>query len=223
MKKKKNVKKNMSVNYLGNALKEAIKEYYNMGPRSNRKLIPLHGTINEIIRKELKTYECHSLPAKEIKVKGRYYDKNVDVCIKKEDRVYGVVSVKFIMSNYSQNANNYFENLVGELYNLKSNGLVQWYILVIFDKVPYYDKKNDIRRIEKVSEDEFKRYSKLVDDKLLNCLSIITISNGELLKHPNKVEDISSIDFDEFEIKNIYPRTFDTSLKHFCSEIKNMI
>ena len=45
---------------------------------------------------------------KEEKLKGRYYEKAVDIAVFKEGIECAGVAVKFVMSNYAQNANNYF-------------------------------------------------------------------------------------------------------------------
>ncbi len=49
----------------------------------------------------MKGYKIEGYPEKEVNVRGEYYDKKVDICIKdKEENVKGIVSIKFIMSNY---------------------------------------------------------------------------------------------------------------------------
>jgi hypothetical protein len=122
------------------------------------------------------------------------------------------------MSNYSQNNINYFESLVGELYNLKQNNLITWFVLVIFDEIPYFNKNNEIVKYE--NKLNFNKYMDLLKDLLLNCLSIIVISGGEFLKHPNKI-DTKLIDYENFYIKSYEPMEFSIELKNFCSMIKN--
>lgn len=59
-------------------------------------------------------------------MKGRYLDKKVDISIKntQSDRDICGIGVKFVMSNYSQNSNNYFENMLGETANIRCNDLL---------------------------------------------------------------------------------------------------
>jgi hypothetical protein len=50
-----------------------------------------------------KDISIFSHPVKEIKVTGLIYNKDIDVTVKYKSRNVGIISVKFIMSNYSQN------------------------------------------------------------------------------------------------------------------------
>ena len=77
---------------------------------------------------------------KEQKVHGKYYEKNVDVAISREDIILGVVSVKFVMSNYNQNKHNYFEQQLGETANLRSNNIVYGHIMLRTQPTPYLGK-----------------------------------------------------------------------------------
>ena len=96
------------------ALKTSHSHLLKFGPRSNRKLFYPHKWIKETIRNNLNgNYEISSLDpvsdSREETVKGLFYDKNVDITIKKDRKVVGAISFKFVASNYSQNSNNYFE------------------------------------------------------------------------------------------------------------------
>ena len=48
---------------------------------------------------------------KEGSINGRYYPKNVDITINYKGKAIAGYAVKFAMRNYSQNSNNYFENM----------------------------------------------------------------------------------------------------------------
>ena len=122
------------------------------------------------------------------------------------------------MSNYSQNSNNYFENLIGELTNLKKENITQWFIVITFDNIPYYDKNGNIIKYEKFNKTGL--YEKLKIEGLLDNLSIIKLSNGINLKNPNniKIEDIKGIDKEAEQFKIIYSN-FDFELKNFCYKI----
>lgn len=97
------------------------------GNRSNKKLIPIHQFIAEQIQSKLDdNYKIFSInedktKSKEKTVEGKYYDKNIDIAITYKNKDIGGISVKFITGNYQQNANNYFEHLLGETANLKRN------------------------------------------------------------------------------------------------------
>jgi hypothetical protein len=118
------------------------------------------------------------------------------------------------MSNYSQNSNNYFESLIGELINLKINGLIQWFILIIFDEIPYFDKNGNIKYYQRFNN--FSKYQKLVDDKILDFLTIIVINNGKKLIHPSKKQEIS---YNNFNIIQEYPISFTETSLNFIKKI----
>ena len=198
-------------------IQESIKIYMSTHSRSNKKLIPIHSFINKSIKKYLNTkYKVFSLPDKEIVVNGRYNPKKVDVCIKKVNKIVGTGSIKFIMGNYQQNANNYFENCTGELVNLykTSNTL---FVMIIFDEIPYYDSNHNIKNYHKMDKKDFIKYNKLIIDGYLNNLIIVKVSNGKFLQHPSNIsnDDLSTIDFTQFKILESYPDTFDNIIRQF--------
>lgn len=223
MKKNNYNNKIMNIYKLQTAIQYSIKQFNMKGVGSNQKVSLLHKSISEMIKEKInnKSYSCHSLPEKEIKVSGRYYDKKVDICIKNNNIINGVVSIKFPMSNYLQNKNNYFEQLVGELTNINNltQGIKQWFILIIFDNIPYYNTKREIVKYQNMKHEDMETYKKLLDDKILDNLSIITVSNGKMLNHPERITDYDSIDYTAFKIDNVYPIQFDETLNDFVSKL----
>lgn len=143
------------------------------GARSNKKLIPIHKFLSEIILGKLKKgYSIKSLgigDGKEATVNGKYYPKDLDVAIFKNDKIIATVSFKFVTSNYQQNANNYFENLMGETANIRRQNIGFAHFLVLRGHTPYYSKnKENLRgkekRIEVISEKHLQKYIKLFND-----------------------------------------------------------
>lgn len=194
-------------------IQDAIKNYFIHGSRSNKKLIPIHSYVANHLKN--KTHlKINALPDKEINIIGKYYNKKVDICLYNDVQNYGHISIKFIMSNYSQNSNNYFESLIGELINLKINGLIQWFILIIFDEIPYFDKNGNIKYYQRFNN--FSKYQKLVDDKILDFLTIIVINNGKKLIHPSKKQEIS---YNNFNIIKEYPISFTETSLNFIKKI----
>ena len=96
------------------ALQDSFEQYQQFGARSNKKLIPIHSWLAKIIINNLDdTFKIHSLGyGKEIKLLGKYYQKTLDIAITKEEKTICTISFKFVTSNYKQNSNNYFENLL---------------------------------------------------------------------------------------------------------------
>ena len=151
-------------------VKSSFHKYLEKGPRSTEKLKVLHGKIAEDIQSRLDNgYSVHSLgfkDGKEIPMKGIYYDKKVDIVIKKEDEVLAGIGVKFIMSNYSQNSNNYFENLLGETANIRISGKPYYQILILRSKSPYFNSDGILSKYELLSEHNLKKYLELSKDDI---------------------------------------------------------
>ena len=131
------------MNYL-EAIKKSFLVSLNTDPRSNKKLKVLHGFIAKDLQNKLgKDYTIKSLgygTGKESKIKGRYMDKSVDITIEKNGKAIAGIAVKFVMSNYSQNSNNYFENMLGETANIRANRVPYFQIFIVPDTLPYYKK-----------------------------------------------------------------------------------
>lgn len=143
------------------------------GARSNKKLIPIHKFLSEIILEKLKNgYFIKSLGignGKEATINGKYYPKDLDIAVFKNDKIVATVSFKFVTSNYKQNANNYFENLMGETANIRRQNVGFAHFLVFRGHTPYYSKnKGNLRgkekKIEIISEKHLQKYIKLFND-----------------------------------------------------------
>ena len=156
-------------------LKQSFLTYLKTGARSNKKLEVLHGAISQDLSERLNDtdYSVYSLgygKGKEHKINGRYIDKAVDITIKENDIPVAGIAVKYVMSNYSQNSNNYFENMLGETANIRSAQIPYFQIFVIPDKIPYFDKDGIITKWERINEHNLKKYIKLSEDNIDNYL-----------------------------------------------------
>ena len=123
-------------------IQDSFKKFISIGTsRSTAKLKPLHGAIAEDIAKQLGTdYIVKSQGygnGREAKIEGRDIDKRVDITRKekKTNRAVAGIAVKFVMQNYSQNSNNYFENMLGETANIRTANCPYFQIFIIFDKI----------------------------------------------------------------------------------------
>lgn len=171
-------------------LKESFKCYLINGASSTKKLIYPHYWIREKLKSYFDdSYEFYSYGInnshydKEISVKGFAYEKKPDITIIKDGDVVGVISFKFVSSNYSQNSNNYFENLLGECFNIQAKGIPFCHILVMRDKIPYFYSNGDYKNCEKLKNHHLDKYFKLLNiDKSYEsipeklCINIIEIS-----------------------------------------------
>ncbi|MBF8280462.1 MAG: hypothetical protein HW383_235 [Candidatus Magasanikbacteria bacterium] len=156
------------------AIGESFKAYNKKGgARSTKKLIPIHKFISEKVLNRLgKKFSIKSLgigDGKEATLDGKYYFKDIDIAIFKKEKIVSTISFKFVTSNYKQNANNYFENLMGETANIRRRGVGFAHFLVLRGHTPYYTKnKGNLRgkeqKMEIISEKDLQKYIKLYKD-----------------------------------------------------------
>jgi hypothetical protein len=178
------------------AIRRCVRCYFEKGPRSPSKLRPLHNFVNQCVSDLLPDYEVVSYVedqdgGKEETVQGLFNAKKVDVAVKRRSdaSIRGVVSVKFVMSNYNQNSNNYFESMLGECQNLKllNPGLVFWYFFVVLETVPYFDKNGSVKRWEKSRKDEIVAKHDMLNrlgdkSQTPDCVSVAFVSVAETEK-----------------------------------------
>lgn len=156
------------------AISDSFKAYNKKGgARSTKKLIPIHKFLSEIILGKIgKSFVIKSLgvgDGKEATLDGKYYFKDLDIAIFKKEKIVATVSFKFVTSNYKQNANNYFENLMGETANIRRKNVGFAHFLVLRGHTPYYSKnKGNLRgkeqKIEIINEKDLQKYIKLFYD-----------------------------------------------------------
>lgn len=130
-------------------------------------------------------------------------DKKVDISIFKNGKPVAAIGVKFVMSNYEQNSNNYFENMLGETANLRSNGIAYFQLLILPSSLPYFSestennkgkKEKKIMKIEHISKHHLDKYINLSNN------------NPDLFMHiPNKTL-LYIVDFPEFSLSDIYSK-----------------
>jgi len=157
-------------------IKASFMKYLEYGARSNEKLKILHGAISDDLMVRIKkantmddTYSINSLGhglGQEKKISGRYMDKAIDITINKNGEPAAGIGVKFVMSNYQQNSNNYFENMLGETANIRCADMPYFQILIIPDIMPYFDKENKITKWERVNKYNLEKYIILSQDNV---------------------------------------------------------
>jgi len=144
--------------------------YKEHGARSTEKLKPIHKYIAGVLKSIWGNgFEVHYLGAdsKELTVAGKYYPKDIDITVTHHDKLVFCLGIKFVTSNYKQNANNYFESMMGETANIQALGNLPYAQLIIFrHETPYY-KKNDSQnpsKIEIINDKDIQKYLNLVFD-----------------------------------------------------------
>ena len=68
------------------------------------------------------------------------------------------------MNNYSQNSNNYFENMLGETANIRTNNKEYFQILILPEEMPYYNNGGKITKWEKITNHNIDKYIVLSSD-----------------------------------------------------------
>ncbi|MDA7955636.1 MAG: hypothetical protein MPK11_07915 [Gammaproteobacteria bacterium] len=176
------------------AVRESYGEYNTHGARSSKKLRPLHQWVAEEIERELgaeyKTESLRKDSGREETIAGKYYDKVVDVSIsKKGGAPLAIISIKFITSNFKQNANNYFEHLMGETANIRRAGVGFGHLMVLPEKIPYLKRGGQKDHTEEIGDAHLQKYVELSNDTdHPHRPDVIGIGIVSLHKSPDKIE-----------------------------------
>lgn len=151
------------------AIEKSHQAYLNYGPRSNKKQLELHGFIARALEAKLDTgYNIISNgygDNTEHNYSGQYYKKDLDITVVKDGVAIGALAVKFISTNYKQNANNYFESMLGETANVRAKGLIYGHVLVMRKECPYYSSDDGaFTSIENIGDTSLEKYINLEAD-----------------------------------------------------------
>ena len=181
-------------------ISQSFKKFLATHSRSNQKLIILHGHIASDLSNKLgNDYTVKSLgfdDSKEARIQGRYINKNVDITIIKNGIPLAGVGIKFVMQNYSQNSNNYFENMLGETANIRSNNIPYFQVLVIPDVIPYYKKSGKLEKWETFTAHNIHKYRVLSEDLVETSIHTPTKTLIYVVKFPNI--DINILSKDDY-------------------------
>lgn len=155
------------------AISESYENYVLYGARSTKKLLPLHLFLAETLKDIFgKNYEAHYMgeDSKELTVEGKYYPKDIDIAITYKKKPIFCLGLKFVTSNYKQNANNYFEGMMGETANIQTNNIPYAQVIILRHETPYYKKALDVQKdkksakIEIINQKDLTKYVNLVFD-----------------------------------------------------------
>jgi len=222
------------------SLEEGYKNYLLVHARSTSKIIPMHKCLSEILKEKLgKDFVIKSMGIgdnKEYKFKGKYYNKDLDITILKDNKPISALGFKFITSNYKQNSNNYFENMLGETANVKRNDLLYGQILILKEQMPYFSTdKKQFTKVEKINELNLKKYFRLGKDNAENLyhkpdiMFIAFIKTGDeerILKAIANKEKISKPEFNKNELAPLVKLKFLNTLdlkEQFTDEMKDFL
>ena len=150
------------------AMQESYRMVVSHGTRSTAKTRVLHGWVQDELRRELgEGYDFTGQSpdsGQEAGVAGMYYDKNVDVLIARDGEELGVISIKFVISNYWQNSVNYLEQQIGETANLCRRNIVYGNLFCVTNPIPYKNRNGAIVKLESIRDHDIQRYARLRAD-----------------------------------------------------------
>ncbi|MDR0560959.1 MAG: hypothetical protein LBG92_12410, partial [Prevotellaceae bacterium] len=187
---------------------------------------PIHKFVAETLAKIWgNTFEIKYMgdTASEATVEGKYYPKDIDITVLEGEKPVFCLGIKFVTSNYKQNANNYFENMMGETANIQAvGGLPYAQLIILRHETPYY-QKNETEipsKIEIINDKDISKYLKLNFDvpqaHRPNYIGILLINIDE------KTGEISLTDLEKSfskETVNLLSKTL--SIKAFFDNIYN--
>jgi len=207
------------------AIELSFQNYRESGARSPKKLIPIHGYFASILSKIFgNNYEISYMGenSKELTVSGKYYPKDIDITVTKNDIPVFCLGIKFITSNYKQNSNNYFETMMGETANIQTSGIPYAQLIIFRARTPYYEKNENrkAKKIETIKDKDMQKYLNLrFDNPQAHRPNYLGIQFVNIDEKNGKVEltDASSV-----LSSNIAKLLYDNlSLEKFFEEIKS--
>lgn len=137
------------VNYFHKAIKDILKRYFTKTKGFEIKL------------------ECN-IPS--LNASGK---KKCDIVVFKNGEIHAIFPVKIPMSNYKQNKNNSWENLTGELMQMKwcNPNLKIIPINIFIDKPPYLRNNRTIAKFETITNKDICIYKELINKNI--CYDVI--------------------------------------------------
>lgn len=214
------------------AINISFDEYNNKGARSTAKLKPVHSFIANYLHLKLNgNYEIYSQgfeEGREYQIDGKYYPKKEDIVVLNQNHDPLIaISFKFVTSNYKQNSNNYFENLLGETANIRRVNIGFAHLLVLRGHTPYYNKnagnkRGEEMKIEVLTDENIAKYVKLFNDNDFphkpDVLGILVVDYNDKTQRMEKanLEDFNLSD----ETKRLLEGTL--SVKSFLDKVYHL-
>jgi hypothetical protein len=132
--------------------------------------------------------------------------KKCDIVVCYKNAPYIVFPLKFVMTSYLKNRNNYFENITGEVYLLKQANpdLKIVPINFILDKIPNLTIDKKIKNFEVIThENSFNVYSTLIKSGIIYDIYNVVIKTEHSCNIGDKY-DKSPLIMDIIENKSLY-------------------
>jgi hypothetical protein len=117
--------------------------------------------------------------------------KKCDIVVCYKNAPYIVFPLKFVMTSYLKNRNNYFENITGEVYLLKQSNpdLKIVPINFILDKIPNLTNDKKIKNFETIThENSFNVYSTLIKTGIIYDIYNVVIKTEHVCQIGDKYD-----------------------------------
>lgn len=165
---------------------KSLELYLTYGSRSSKKTDTVHYFFKNIMEKYLPNNYKIELE-KKIKCSNHSGFKRCDIILYKNNIPYIIFPVKVIMSNFYQNKNNYYENLLGDITAIiHCNPYIKIIpINITFCTVPYLMKNRKIKKFEFISSSIFKPYNDLKE----RCENVVETINYLIDLHYENIEN----------------------------------
>lgn len=164
-------------------ISECFDLYMSNGSRSSKKTDRLNELIKNSIQVVIDTLQNkdeysvvfeHNIPSENYSKQ-----KRCDVVVLYNQTPYAVLPLKFIMTSYMKNRNNYYENMTGEVMHLRwANPTLKIVpVNIIIDKIPNLDNEKKIKNFEIIDPvNSLGVYNNLVNHNIVNNIYNVVLT-----------------------------------------------
>lgn len=156
------------------------KSYEKMGEfnkTSTERIKPFHGFLAKVLQYKLGTeYQIYAdgySYGKEISLGGNFDNKNVDICVMKNEKPIGAIAFKLLSNNFKQNNKNFVEGMLGEVVQMRESEIPYAFCYLIPEKALYLSGKasvtNDMTQkfdhLDILTQNDMLVYYKIMNDE----------------------------------------------------------
>ncbi len=163
-----NIENNLEQETFIKILNETYQLYIEHGTRSNKNVNHFHSYIKNQLLDIFYEQEYNVVLEYNVESINSSYKKKCDIVVLKNNKPYIVFPVKIIKTNYKQNKNNAWENLTGELQQLKwANPDIHIIpINILMNKTPYLKNNKIIDKFETITPNDISIYNYLIEKNI---------------------------------------------------------
>lgn len=149
-------------------LNDVYQLYIEHGTRSNKNVNHFHNFIRNQLLEIFKEPDYTVVLEYNVDSMNSSSKKKCDIVVLKRQIPYIIFPVKIIKTNYKQNKNNAWENLTGELQQLKwANPNIHIIPINVFmNKTPYLKNNKIIDKFETITQEDISIYNYLIEKNI---------------------------------------------------------